>query len=98
MFKEVIVDTSDLVSAILEREREEEVLLEKQMRVKEYKKLEKITESEPFLQIKEGIKGAYEGEHKNLLQLNAKREELAQKLKLFELNINPLINNLLSGA
>jgi hypothetical protein len=36
------VDTSDLVNAKLEREQEEEVLLEKQMRVKEYKKLEKI--------------------------------------------------------
>jgi hypothetical protein len=50
------------------------------------------------LRIKEGIKDAYEGEHKNLLQLNAKREELSQKLKPFELNINPLIDNLLEGA
>jgi hypothetical protein len=98
MLKDITVDTSDLVSAILEREREEEVLLEKQMRVKEYKKLKKIIESEPLLRIKEGIKDAYEGEHKNLLQLNAKREELTQKLKPFELNISPLIDNLLSGA
>jgi hypothetical protein len=98
MLKDITVDTSDLVSAILEREREEEVLLEKQMRIKEYKKLEKIIESEPFLRIKESIKDAYEREHKNLLQLNAKREELTQKLKPFELNINPLIDNLLEGA
>jgi hypothetical protein len=76
MLKDITVDTSDLVSAVLEREREEEVLLEKQMRVKEYKKLEKIIESGPFLRIKEGIKDAYEREHKNLLRLNAKREEL----------------------
>jgi hypothetical protein len=98
MLRDITVDTSDLISAILEREREEELLLEKQMKVKEYKKLEKIIESEPFLRIKEGIKVAYEGEHKNLLQLNAKREELTQKLKPFELNISPLIDNLLSGA
>jgi hypothetical protein len=39
MFKDVIVDTSDLVSAILEREREEEVLLGKQMRFRDYKML-----------------------------------------------------------
>jgi hypothetical protein len=42
MLRDITVDTSDLISAILEREREEELLLEKQMKVKEYKKLEKI--------------------------------------------------------
>jgi hypothetical protein len=42
MFKVITVDASDLVNAILVREQEDEVLLEKQMRVKEYKKFEKI--------------------------------------------------------
>jgi hypothetical protein len=47
------------------------------MRVKENKKLEKIIESESFLQIKETIEVAYEGEHNNLLQLSANNEIIA---------------------
>jgi hypothetical protein len=34
------------------REREDEMLLEKQMRVKEYKRLDKIVEPEPFLRLR----------------------------------------------
>jgi hypothetical protein len=39
MLKDITVDTSDLVSAIIERERNEEVLLGKQMRFRDYKML-----------------------------------------------------------
>jgi hypothetical protein len=52
MFKEITVDTSDLASVILDREQEEEVLLEKQMRVKEYKNLRKIFNPYNFCRLK----------------------------------------------